>query len=977
MKIPSKKNKFYRIAFFVIAVLFFLAISSFTFRMHFFSKGISTVLSCRQADSLYKINDVSIFSLNDDWVEETLSKMTIEEKAGQIIFPAISGRFYNEEDTVFQKITHLINDVKVGGFIVYQSAEGGEVYAQAFLLNKLQHLSKYPLLISADYENGVSFRTKGGTIFPTNMALGAANDEALTHQMGGIIAEESRETGVFYNFAPVVDINNNPQNPIINVRSFGENYSMVIKLGNAIVTGMQGNHLLATAKHFPGHGNTSVDSHRDLPIIRGSREELFQIELKPFIKEIENGIMSIMVGHLAVPAFDADTLPATLSKNIVTELLKKELGFKGLIVTDALNMRAITNSFTTAEAAVLAFNAGCDILLFPANADEAAAAIIEAVHSGIISEERLDESVRKILLAKRWTGLAKNRMVSIDNLSSILNSGEHQSVARTLAEEAITLVKDEQHLIPLSSHSKKKILHLTLIDERHSSTGEVFNSMLENQLKNIFSLILTNKATKKEFNAGIKAAQKSDVVILSTYTRIRLNSGEIGLTDAQIKFVSQLVKLKKHVVWLSHGSPYVLASFPEMKTFICNYGDSEILEEALAQALFGKITLQGKLPVTIPNTIFKSGDGLVIPQSSLAESNADDKNFSAVDKIIQQGIEDSAFPGAVLLIAQNGKVVHKKPFGHLMYDPTSEPVQTNTIYDLASVTKVIATTTATMLCYDRGLFKLDDKVAKYLPKFAAQGKRNITIRNLLLHNSGLPPFKRFYLTCQNSNEVLADIYNTKLDYATGTKMIYSDLGIITLGKIIEKVTKKSLDKFCADEIFLPLGMTETFFNPPKEFKDRCAPTENDTYWRKRLLIGEVHDEASSMLGGVAGHAGLFSTVDDMAKLLQMLLQKGMYQGKQFIKPSTVELFIKKQTEQSSRALGWDTKDGEGFSSAGNLFSDLSYGHTGYTGTSVWTDPTRNLFVVLLTNRVYPTRENTKLIKLRPLIHDEIIKALKK
>jgi len=964
-----RKNNVYRIAVVISLVLIiFLAITSFTFKTHFFLKGIST-------DSLYKINNVSIFSIKDDWVEDTLAKMTIEEKAGQIIFPAISNRFYNGEDTTFRKILHLINDVKVGGFIVYQSSKGGEVYAQAYLLNELQQLSKHPLLIGADYENGVSFRTKGGTIFPTNMALGAANDEALTHKMGEVIAEESRETGVYYNFAPVIDINNNPQNPIINVRSFGENSSEVVNLGNALASGMQTNHLLATGKHFPGHGNTSVDSHKDLPVINGTREALFQFELKPFIKEIENGIMSIMVGHLAVPTFDSDTLPATLSKNIVTGLLKKELGFKGLIVTDALNMRAITNSFSTAEASVRAFNAGCDILLFPQDAGEAAAAIIEAVHSGIIPEARLDESVRKILIAKKWSGLTEDRKVSIDKLSSTLNSSEHQLVARTLAEEAITLVKDEQHLIPLFAYAKKKILHVTLLDERRAASGEEFNSMLENQLQNLSSVTLTNKSTKREFKEGIKAAQKSNVIILSTYTRIRLSSGAIGLTDAQKKFVSQLTKLKKPIAWLSHGSPYVLGSFPEMKTFLCSYGDSEVLEEALAKAVCGKITIQGKLPVTIPNTKFKSRDGLLVTHSSLVESNPQEKNFSSIDSIIQKAIKDSAFPGAVLLIAQNGNVLHKKAFGHLIYDATSAPMLTNTIFDLASVTKVIATTTAAMLCYDRGLFKLDDKVVKYLPKFGAQGKQNITIRNLLLHNSGFPPFKRFYLTYKTSNEVLTDIFNTKLDYPTGTKMVYSDLGIITLGKIIEKVTKKSLDKFCADEIFSPLGMTETFFNPPREFRDRCAPTENDTYWRHRQLIGEVHDEASSMLGGVAGHAGLFSTVDDMAKLLQMLLQKGMYQGKQFIKSSTVEMFVKRQSEQSSRALGWDTKDGEGFSSAGDLFSIQSYGHTGYTGTSVWTDPTRNLFVILLTNRVYPTRENTKIIRFRPVIHDEVIKAL--
>lgn len=963
-----KENRYYHFALIVTAIFIFLAVTSFTVRTNFFSKKIST-------DSLYKINDVSLFSVEDDWVEETLSKMTLEEKVGQIIFPAVSGKFYNEDDTVYKKIIHYVNDIKVGGFIVYQYAEGSEVYAQTFLLNKLQQISKYPLLISADYENGVSFRTNGGTIFPTNMALGAANDEALTHQMGEIIAEESRQTGVHYNFAPVVDINSNPQNPIINVRSFGENPATVEKLGNALITGMQNNRLLSTAKHFPGHGNTSTDSHKDLPVIRSSMDELFHFELQPFIREIKNGVMSIMVGHLAVPAFDADTIPATLSKKIVTGLLKEQLEFKGLVVTDALNMKAITNSYTQSEAAVKAFNAGCDILLFPSNVDEIDSVIVEAVHSGIITEARLDESVRKILLAKRWAGLTEKRTVSLDDLSSTLNKREHQAVAKTLAEKAVTLVKDNQHLIPLSSNVHKKILHITLIDERHSANSAFFSLILEKQLKNFSSVALTNKESKKEFSRTIKEVQKAKVILLSTYTHVRLNSGKIGLSDEQIKFVSQLIKFKKPVIWMSHGSPYVLGSFPEIKTFLCNYGDSEILEEALAKAVCGKISIEGKLPVTIPNTKFKEGDGIDLRQSSLTEANPKGKTFASVDNIIEKAIRDTVFPGAVLLIAQNGKVLHKKAFGHFTYEQNSPPMQVNTLFDLASVTKVIATATATMICYDRGLFKLDDKVAKYLPKFAANGKQNVTIRNLLLHNSGFPPFIRFYTTCKNSNEVIAEIYNTKLDYKPGTKTVYSDLGFITLGKIIEKVTKKTLDKFCADEIFLPLGMTETFFNPKKEFINRCAPTENDNYWRHRQLIGEVHDEASSMLGGVAGHAGLFSTADDLSKLLQMLLQKGTYQGKQFIKSSTVEMFIKRPYDESTRALGWDTKDGKGFSSAGELFSNVSYGHTGYTGTSVWTDPTRKLFVILLTNRVYPTRENTKIIRLRPVIHNAVVKSL--
>ena len=349
-------------------------------------------------------------------------------------------------------------------------------------------------------------------------------------------------------------------------------------------------------------------------------------------------------------------------------------------------------------------------------------------------------------------------------------------------------------------------------------------------------------------------------------------------------------------------------------------------------------------------------------------------NFSKVERIVNNAIEDSAFPGAVVLVEKNDKIVFEKAFGHFTYDKNSSPMTLNTLFDLASLTKVISTTNCAMICIDRGLFKLDDRVAKYIPHFAANGKENITIRNLLLHNSGLPAYKRYYKMYDNSTDVLNDIYSTKLEYPTGIKTVYSDLGIITLGKIIEKVTGMTLDKFAQKEIFDPLGMKNTMYNPPDSLKKYCAPTEYDNYWRHRQIQGEVHDETASMLGGVAGHAGLFSTAGDIAKVLQMLLQKGKYNGKQIIKPATVKLFTKRQSEESTRALGWDTKSKTG-SSAGDLFSDDSYGHTGFTGTSVWTDPERKLFVVFLTNRVYPTRENHKIFKVRPALHNAVIEAI--
>lgn len=351
-------------------------------------------------------------------------------------------------------------------------------------------------------------------------------------------------------------------------------------------------------------------------------------------------------------------------------------------------------------------------------------------------------------------------------------------------------------------------------------------------------------------------------------------------------------------------------------------------------------------------------------------------NFDQVDAVIQKAIEDKAFPGAQILIWQNGKTIYDKSFGHLTYDSKSPEVTNKTIFDLASVTKVIATTTAAMICYDRNLFSLDDPVVKYIPEFGVNGKEKITIKNLLLHNTGLPAWKKFYESCKTKEDVLKEIYSSELEYPTGEKTVYSDLGIITLGKIIEKVTNKSLDNFCRDEIFNPLKMNSTFYNPPDSLKQYCAPTEIDNYWRNKTIQGEVHDETSAMLNGVAGHAGLFSTTSDIAKLMEVLISKGIYLGQSIIKQSTIELFTKRYSDQSSRALGWDTKSETG-SSAGDFFSGSSYGHTGFTGTSVWVDPQRNLFVIFLTNRVYPTRDNSKISKVRPELHNAVIKSLEK
>jgi beta-N-acetylhexosaminidase len=929
------------------------------------------------AFTLADTSDVNIFTnQNDPWVENILSGMTLEQKAGQLVFPHAYGRYMSIDSPEYQRLVHLVENVKVGGIIFFLS----NIYDQAIVTNKLQEIADIPLLISADFERGVAQRAQDATLFPYNMGIGAADDLELTYEMGKIIAIEGGAIGVHHNYAPVSDVNNNPFNPIINVRAYGEDVDLVERLSNSFLKGVQDGGMIATSKHFPGHGNTDVDSHRDLPLIAGARSELKNLELAPFQSNIDNGVLSFMIGHLEVPAYEpVENLPSTLSQKIVTDLLQEEMGFKGLIVTDAMNMHAITNSFSTAEATVMALLAGNDCILFPDDAEVSVNAIIAAVKKGDISEKRLNHSVRKILLAKKWAKLDKKVLIDINKISENVGIKSHWKVAEQLARKSITLVKDEDKLIPLSLNTNLKYAHISLLDSRFGGEENFFNRLISARVNSLSEARLSLNSSESDFERALEIAENADVIILSTYLKVRAFEGDLGLNEMQAKLVRDILELDRPVVFCSHGNPYIIAPFPGIKTYLCNYGDTEVSEMALAEALFGEIEIQGKLPISIPNTQFVFGSGIKLNKTALLDqsnifSTDVKRKFKQVDDVIESAISDTAFPGAVLLIAKDGEIIHKKAFGNFTYDYDSQPVNTNTIFDLASVSKVVATTTAAMICMDKGFFKLDDKVSKFIPEFAQNGKEHVTIKNLLIHNSGLVSWKKFYETMTTGEEILNDIYSSKLEYKTGTKMLYSDWGMITLQKIIEKITGKSLDIFTKDEIFAPLGMTNTMYNPPLELKHKIMPTEFDNYWRMRQLQGEVHDEAASLLNGVAGHAGLFSTAGDLAKFLQMLLQKGNYNGRQIIKPETVELFIKKDSELSTRALGWDTKSPKR-SSAGTLYGLRSYGHTGYTGTSVWTDPDRNLFVVLLTNRVYPTRNNSKLIQVRPKLHDAVINAI--
>jgi beta-N-acetylhexosaminidase len=921
-------------------------------------------------------NPYSAFNLTRNEIaaiERKFKKMTLKEKCAQMVFPNANAHFMNADSKQYRRLIHLVKELKVGGLIFFE----GNILDQVILTNKLQEMCKIPLLIASDYERGLGMRLKDAVEFPYSMAVAAANDTELTYQMGRIISLEAKVIGVSQNFAPIVDLNNNADNPIINIRAYSENKDITINQTLAFINGSNEEKILTTLKHFPGHGATNFDSHKELPLLDHSKLEFEEEDLIPFEDAIKDGAKSVMIGHLDVPAFESTpNLPATLSKSIVTKLLKDELGFKGLIVTDAMNMQSITNSYSNGSAIVAAVNAGNDCILFPENADEAVNAIYRAVRKHKLGLARINYSVKKILAAKEWLKLDKNKKIDPDKVEQFINKKSHFRLAQEIADKSITLVKNDNGLIPISS--KNYINPVCIILSNSKIPLEYsFTDLLKEELPPLKTFSFSRQINNGELYNCLDTAANSDLIIVPIINKSRTTLNSIGLTDDQVDFINKIEKLNKPMIFMNLGNPYVLSQIPRIPVYLCSYGDPLVSQKAIVNAVFGNIDITGRLPVTIPNTNYKLGDGIQITKNILHMPKGDidsSYDFNEVDSIMSEGITEPVFPGGVLCIGYKGKLIYKKAFGRFTYDTSSDRMTSNAIFDLASLSKVIGTTTAAMILFDQGKLSLDKKVMDYLPDFGNNGKEKITIRNLLLHNSGLPAFIPFYKSYSSSREVITSIMNMRPEYSVGSKYIYSDLGMIVLQKVIEKISGLSLDKYLEVNVFDPLNMKNTMYNPLPELRNKCVPTEIDNYWRMRLLQGEVHDETASLLGGVSGNAGLFSTAGDLAVFLQMMLQDGKYDSLQIINPSTVKEWTKKQSDKSERGLGWDTKS-EKNSSAGNLFSMDSFGHTGFTGTSVWVDKDRDLFVILLTNRIYPSRNNIKINRFRPEIQDAIIRAV--
>jgi len=922
------------------------------------------------------------------WVDANLRKMTAAEKVGQLLFVTYHGSFTATDSAAYAQMLHSVNDLHVGGFInVTHGSPIGIVKSQAYptavLANQLQSKSKLPLLIGADFERGTAMRLEEGTSFPTAMALAAAGNPKDAYTMGKVTALEARAAGVHWIYAPVADVNNNPGNPIINTRSFGEDPAKVAEYVAEFVRGAQENGGLATAKHFPGHGDTSADSHIDLPVIKADRDRLDHMEFVPFRAAIDAGVGSIMTGHLNVPALEPDpNTPGTLSHNILTGVLRRELGFQGLVVTDAMDMGGITVRYAPGDAAVRAFLAGADALLMPPVPDAAYDALLAAVNSGQISGERLDDSVGRILQAKARLGLNDNRLVDVNALNEKFGLGSWQAEAQQISDRGITLLRDIPHRLPLDATKPTRALLVCLYADPEPYPGED----LERELRPRFDSLSTLRADTKFAKADtlkLPSPDAYDVVILALFVRVSDRKGDVDVPADQIPLIEQIYKSGKPVITAALGSPYLIERFPQAETWIAAFGISDVAQISIARALFGQIPIQGHLPVTIPGINLHAGFGLGVRANPMTLQPMDlrvERQLQPAFSVIEKAISERAFPGATIAVGYRGRVsLHS--FGRLSYDDAAPATKIDTMYDIASLTKVVVTTTLVEKLVEEDFaspLNLDAPIDRYLPEWdngpQPQWRRKVTVRNLMTHTSGLPPFKEYWRTSTSKQETISRIIIEPLEYEPGTKVVYSDLGIILLAEIIQRLTGRPLNELADEYIFDPLGMQHSLYLPPKKLWPEIAPTEIDNQLRHHLVQGEVHDENAFVIGGVSGHAGVFSTSPDLAAFCQMLLNGGIYAHQRVLKRSTIaEFTVPQALADNTRTLGWVVPT-EG-SSSGHYFSTHSYGHTGFTGTTIWIDPDRQLFVVLLTNRVNPTRENHKIAEVRPAVHDAVLQGL--
>ncbi len=929
------------------------------------------------------------------WVDSVFKSLSKDEKIAQLI---VIRAHSNLGEAHVAGVTELIKKYNVGALCFFQ---GGPV-RQANLTNFYQSFSKTPLMVTIDGEWGLGMRLDSVIKFPYQLTLGALSDDKVVYDMGRAVGEQMKRIGVHVNYAPVLDVNNNPNNPVIGYRSFGEDKYKVAKLGVAYARGMQDAGIMACAKHFPGHGDTEVDSHYDLPVISKSMGNLDSLELYPFKELFKAGIGSVMTAHLSIPAIDdAANRPTSLSRANVTTLLRDQLDYEGLTFTDGLEMKGVTKFYPSGEAAVAAISAGNDMLCLPEDVPAAIAALKLAVRKKKIRQRIIDGKVRKVLSAKYDLGLNHVQYVDTANLLTDLNS-KTEDIKRTVARNSVSVLKNEAAFFPFKSG--QRVAYVALGTEVLNDFGK---RMVVDLQAEPFLFPYKNSAAQADSIALHISKGNYDAVIIGVHQYAFRPANNYGISQAAIQ-LWQSLQQQSSATFL-FGNVYAAASFCTAKTLVALHQDDVVFQHAAADFLRGSITSNGRLPVSICTIPY--GTGLALSNRIPVGVSA---AWLAIDSLVSDGIGKGAFPGAVVFAAQGGRIRYHKAFGNFEYNAASLPVTLESLYDLASVTKTSATTVAIMKLYESGKLNLQGRIADYLPWTANTDKGNLTITDILLHQAGLNPFIPFYKETINAAGVPdSNLYRPQADtlfsipvarnlylrkdwndtlfqrilkspLTAPGKYVYSDNDFIFLGKIVESISGMSLDEYNRKTFYHPLGMASTGFNPWKTIgSERVVPTEEEKHFRRQLIRGYVHDEGASLFGGVSGHAGLFSNAYDLALLYQMLLNGGELNGERFLKPETVALFTAYQSDISRRGYGFDKPERDSLGSKARYpslwASPKTFGHTGFTGTAVWVDPDADLVYIFLSNRVYPTRDNNKLgqMSIRGNIQDAIYKALKR
>lgn len=918
------------------------------------------------------------------WVDSIYNSMSIHEKVGQLFMVDV---FSKDSKDKTDLINSLIKDYYIGGIIF---SKGGPV-RQAKLSNQYQKISKTPLLMAMDAEWGLAMRLDSTFAYPWNMTLGAIADNKIVYDIGKQIGAHVKRMGMHINFSPVVDINTNPDNPIIGNRSFGEDRDNVTNKALAYMRGMQSSGILANAKHFPGHGDTDLDSHKILPTISFTKKRLDSIELHPYKRLFQEGLSSVMVAHLNVPALEKrKKFPSSISKAIVTDLLQNDLNFQGLIFTDALNMKGASNFKKPGEIDLAAFLAGNDVLLISESIPKAHQLIVEAFRKGKISEERLSRSVKKILFAKYKVGLNNYQPIELNSLLSDLNTPYDDMLYEKAIENALTVLKNDRLIIPIRKIEKTKIAYVHMGDDN----GTYFFNQLNKyaQVDWIKANSITEYKEKlKEFDLTIIGFHKSNANPWKEYK----------FSDHELTKLYEISRTNK-VILDVFTRPYAIndiQSFSNINGILLSYQNSKISQELSAQLIFGSITAKGSLPVSIGNQFPLNTTNFTRLQKRLQYGTPESVGVNStklkkIDSLVNYGIKENMMPGAQVLVARKGKIIYNKAFGYHTQDKINK-VSENDIYDLASLTKILATLPMVMKLVDDTTISLDTKISELLPEYFATNKENITVKEMLSHYARIKSWIPFYLETLDSlnlpdkkyysksksndfeiqvanelyvrNDMKDSIYLKIKESELYNKLRYkySDLPFYILKEFLERNHNKQFKDLVQNDLYQSIGANRTTFLPLEKFTlDMITPTEIDQYFRMQKIHGFVHDQGAALLGGVSGHAGLFSNANDIAKIMQMYLWNGSYGNYQYIKSETIDLFNSCNfcDVDVRRGVGFDKPQLDDIGPTCGCISMNSFGHSGFTGTFTWADPDEEIIYVFLSNRTYPSADNKSIIE---------------